>query len=92
MGNPCTFSSLRDKEIVNTADGSRLGFACDLEIDPTCGKICSLLVPERTRLFKPGKCREITIPWNCIIRIGDDLILVCLPVDQKEKRDKKDKK
>lgn len=90
MGNLCTFSSLRDKEIVNMADGSRLGFACDLEIDPACGKICALLVPGRTKFFKSGKCREISIPWNCIVRIGDDLILVCLQQDQKDRDKKKD--
>lgn len=69
---------LRDKEIVNTADGCRLGYTCDLEIDAVCGKILALIVPGKSSLFRTGKCPEIRIPWNCIVRIGDDLILVCL--------------
>lgn len=79
MGKECTFSSFREKEVVNTSDGSRLGFVCDLEVDPFCGQICALIVPAKVRLWKPCKCREIRIPWNCIVRIGDDLILVSMP-------------
>ncbi len=78
MEKRCTFSALRDKEVINTADGCRLGYVCDLEIDPSCGRILALLIPGKGGLFKPGKCREIRIPWNSIVRIGDDLILVCL--------------
>ena len=79
MEKRLTFSPLRDKEIINTADGCRLGYVCDLEIDPACGKILALLVPGKGGLFKPGKCKEISIPWSAVVRIGDDLILVCLP-------------
>lgn len=78
MEKRCTFSALRDKEVINTADGCRLGYVCDLEIDPICGQIIALLIPGKGGLLRPGKCREIRIPWNCIVRIGDDLILVCL--------------
>lgn len=71
------FSCLREKEVINICDGRRLGFVCDLEIDIISGKICTLIIPEdgaRWNLF----CKErlFFVPWRCIKRIGDDIILV----------------
>ena len=38
------FSKLRQKEVVNVQDGARLGFICDLIVDPCTGKICGSVV------------------------------------------------
>lgn len=72
---------LRQKEIINVKDGCRFGYLCDLEIDITCGRIVALIVPA------PGKilglfCREkeYRIPWDCIKKIGTDIILVDVEV------------
>lgn len=73
-----TFLSLRSKEVINIADGRRLGYACDLELDIECGKICALILPSQGRLFSKGHPHEKRIPWSAVSRIGDDFILVCL--------------
>jgi YlmC/YmxH family sporulation protein len=74
-----SFSKLQNKELVNVSDGARLGYACDLELDTQSGKINALIVPTCHKGFHFGKCPEIRVPWECIRRIGEDLILVCLP-------------
>lgn len=73
------FSELGGKEIVNLNDGGRLGIIaeCDLIIDEKTGKIHSLLVPDRKSniLFFSDK-DEVEIPWSCIRKIGNDMIIV----------------
>lgn len=71
------FSQLQEKEVINICDGKRLGYVCDLELDLVTGKICGLIVPEegsRWNFF--GKNGYYYVPWRCIKRIGDDIILV----------------
>lgn len=72
-----TFLALRSKEVINIADGSRLGYVCDMEIDVECGKICALILPAPTKLFSRARPRDRRIPWSQITKIGDDFILVC---------------
>ncbi len=77
------FSQLQEKEVINICDGKRLGYVCDLELDLATGKICGLIVPEegsRWNLF----CRNgyYYVPWRCIKRIGDDIILVDVDVSE----------
>ncbi|MBE6931789.1 MAG: YlmC/YmxH family sporulation protein [Ruminococcaceae bacterium] len=80
MGN--RIADLRCKEVVNICDGARLGFVCDVEVELNCGKVTALLVP--------GPCRflglfwrecDYLIPWSCIRRIGEDIILVDVVLD-----------
>lgn len=71
-----SFSELRRKEVINITTGMRLGYICDLEFDAKCGKILSLTVPERAPIFSFKKPEEFRIPWDCIAKIGDDIILV----------------
>ena len=73
------FSCLCQKEVININDCCYLGHVSDLEFEEKSGKICSIIVPG------PGKylgcfCREFEfeIPWNNIVRIGPDIILVNL--------------
>ena len=71
------FCKLRQKEVVNIVDGSRLGYICDLVIDICDGKICAIVVPGHSRfsfLFKGD--RDQIIPWKNIRKIGEDVILV----------------
>jgi len=72
----CTFSDLRGKEVINTNEGKRLGYVCDLEIDLSCGKIVSIIVPGELRHFGFSRGEDFRIPWECIERIGDDIIIV----------------
>ena len=72
----CSVNVLKNKEVINLCDGSRLGYVSDIEIDLDCGSVISLLVPGDARLFSFGKCELIRVLWCDIERIGDDVILV----------------
>lgn len=70
-------SDLRQKEVINVADGKRLGFVCDVEFDLNEGKILAVIVPgsaKITGLF--SKNHDYVIPWRSIKKIGDDIIIV----------------
>ena len=41
---PVKYSELIKKEVINTCDGCRLGYVCDLEIDAMCGRINALFM------------------------------------------------
>jgi YlmC/YmxH family sporulation protein len=74
-------SELVGKEIINLADGERLGIVSDTElvIDSETGRIDSIVVPRRGGFSR--KRNSFVIPWRAIKRIGTDLIIVDVPVD-----------
>lgn len=90
MGN--RFSTLKCKEVVNVCDGARLGFVSDVEVDTCNGCILAIIVPCKSKYFGLiGSREDFVIPWRCIKRIGDDIILVegdlnnfCLPRPKRE--------
>lgn len=55
-------------------DCSRLGFIVDLNIQLENAQIVSVVVEMPSTCFSLKK-NEITIPWECIKKIGDDLII-----------------
>lgn len=73
-------SDLRAKDVVNVADGRKLGNLYDLDIDVESGRIRSLILPASGR---PGwfraRDRDIEVPWQDIVKVGIDVILVDLP-------------
>lgn len=72
-----TFSDFRRKEVINLCDGCRLGHVHDLIIDTKCGKILKIIIPINNRCWGLlASQEEFLIPWECIKKIGDDLILV----------------
>jgi YlmC/YmxH family sporulation protein len=73
-------SELREREVVNVLDGRRLGLASDLEIEADTGKIKAIVVPGPGKfLWLFGKNDDFVIPWDKIIKIGVDVILVETP-------------
>lgn len=72
-------SDFKQKEVINISDGRRLGFVDDVEIDVDTGKIDAIILPGAGRLFGLlGKENEFIIPWDKIVKIGEDIILVDL--------------
>lgn len=86
-----TANSLKDREVVNVCDGRRIGFVCDFGIDIVTGRICSLIVPGEFKVWHFGKRDDYIIPWDCITRIGDEIILVNVPSLVCERQEKKEK-
>ena len=55
----------------------------DVEILLPEGKVLALVVPGPCRFFGLfGRKDDFVIPWNCIRRIGSDIILVELEPDK----------
>ncbi len=71
-----TFCELKQKDVINICDGRRLGKPIDLVLnDAAC--VSALIVPGPTSFWsfiKPDR-EGISIPWERIRRIGDDVIL-----------------
>lgn len=74
----CCVTDLRNKEVINSKNGCRLGQVCDVEIDTCTGCIVSIIIWGRPKCFGFfGREEDIKICWNEIEVIGDDTILVC---------------
>ena len=73
-------SDLRSRDVINLVDGRRLGWVGDVEIDLQTGRIRAIVVPGPARwlgLF--GRDRDYVIPWEQIVKFGQDVILVQVP-------------
>ena len=82
-------SKLGGKEIVNLNDGGRLGVLAesDLLIDERNGKIKALLVPDFRNQFSIFSDKNyVEIPWECVKKIGNDMIIIELEDEQMGKR------
>ncbi len=71
------FTQLQCKEVICIHDGRRLGFVTDVQIEIPEGNVIALVVPGPCRMMGLGGRKEdFLIPWNCIRRVGPDIILV----------------
>lgn len=70
-----TFTELKQKEVINTCDGAKLGSVCDLELSDD-GRILALIVPGPFTLSSMFKGEGVSIPWHCVQMMGEDVILV----------------
>lgn len=72
-----SFGELREKEVVNTADGSCFGYADDIVIDTKTKEIVAIVIKGRFRFFGIfGREDDVFIKWDEIETIGKDIILV----------------
>ncbi|MFZ5944126.1 MAG: YlmC/YmxH family sporulation protein [Bacillota bacterium] len=70
-------SDLQEREIINVIDGRRLGPIKDIDIDVETGRITALILPGASRFLNIfNKKEDYIVPWEKIIRIGIDVILV----------------
>lgn len=70
---------LRQKEVININDASRMGYVSDVEVSLHKGEIEAIIVPGKMKLFNFGKNDDLVITWDKIKMIGDDVILVDMP-------------
>lgn len=76
-------TELKCKEVICVADGRRLGYICDVQVEIPEGCIKAIVVPGPCRFFGLfGRRGDFVIPWNCIRRIGPDIILVEIKADE----------
>lgn len=72
-----SFCELRKKEVVNLDDGKRLGKFVDVVFELQSGKILGFTLPGSNKIlgiFKAGD--DIFVPYQSILKIGDDVILI----------------
>ena len=71
------FTELHCKEVICISDGRRLGYISDACVEVCSGSIVSIIVPGPCRLFGLfGRRDDYIIPWNKIVRMGPDIVLV----------------
>ncbi len=74
---------MKQKEVINSNDGIRLGFISDVEVDLDEGKLLKIIVPGPAKLFGMfGRGKEYQVPWDSIKKIGEDIILVEVDVEK----------
>ncbi len=78
-----SYQSLRWKEVICVSDASTVGVVTDLIFDECSARVCSLCVtplgfcnPFAKKHAKRGGC--VTVPWEKIVRMGENCILVDL--------------
>lgn len=73
----CRIADLRCKEVINVCTGCRLGFVCDVMVNTVTGQLVAIVVPGECRFLGIfGRGDDYVIPWDCIRKISDDLILI----------------
>ena len=75
-----SFSELRCKEVINSSDGRRLGRIIDLIFSGETGKIKGIVVPAAKHTVF-SKSQELFIPWRCVKKLGEDVIIVSVDAD-----------
>ena len=71
------FSEFQEKEVINVCSGRRLGCIADVEINICTGEIEAIVIPGPGKIcgFFGTDC-EYVIPFSCIKKIGQDIVLV----------------
>ena len=81
----CRIRGLRRKEVINICDGCRLGYVSDVDIKVPEGQVVAIVVSGPGLFFGLfGRGEEFYVPWDCIQRIGDDIILIDKPFQRRD--------
>jgi len=76
----CRITDLRCKEVIDINTGDRIGFVEDVEILLPGGQVAALVIPGEGKCFGLlGRGEDRVIPWACVRRFGEDVILVEAP-------------
>ena len=83
---------LKNKDVINLCDGTRIGYPSDFEFNICDGRITAIVITRPGGVLGLGRCKDLIIPWCKIECIGEDTILVklqpneCCISDEKDKR------
>lgn len=69
-------NAIRSMEVVDISTGSKLGYVKDFKVDLDKNKILSIFLPPSNNKKWFSKEDDIEIPWNKIVKIGVDVIIV----------------
>lgn len=89
-----SFLELRPKQVINTVDGKCLGHITDIIFDVGTACVKGFIVPQQEGgflgLFRSSK--DLFIPYDCVCKIGIDVILVDISIENKSSSNKKTEK
>ena len=73
-----TLSDIEEKDVINVVTGERIGFVSSLKIDTNSGQIIAITVQPSMRFvsFFSKDESAVVVPWNQILKIGEDVIIV----------------
>lgn len=70
-----SINAMKMMEVVDINAGAKIGFIKDIKIDCDEHKVLSIILPGETKGWF-SKTEDIEVPWNKIVKIGLDVILV----------------
>ena len=73
-----TLSDIEEKDVINVVTGERIGFVSSLRIDTNSGQIIAITVQPSMKFvsFFSKEEASVVVPWNQILKIGEDVIIV----------------
>ena len=70
-------SEFQMKDVINVANGKKLGNVGDIDINVQTGKINAVIIGGTGKVLGFfGRDEDVIIPWKNILKIGEDVILV----------------
>ena len=76
-------TELQCKEVICITTGKRLGYIADVEVEIPDGDVCALIVPGPCHFLGLwGRKDDYCIPWNCVRKVGPDIVLVDIRPDE----------
>lgn len=83
----CRIRDFRCKEVINVCDGAAWATCRTWTCGCRRGRLVAIIVYGPGRFFGLfGRGEEFYIPWECIQRIGDDIILIDKPFQRRDPR------
>lgn len=70
-----SINAMKMMEVVDINAGAKIGFIKDIKIDCDEHKVLSIILPGETKGWF-SKTEDIEVPWDKIVKIGLDVILV----------------
>ena len=72
----CNTENFREKAVVNSCDGRILGNVSEIIFDVCDGRLTAIVVRDECGALSFKRREEIIIPWEKIVKIGEDVIIV----------------
>lgn len=70
---------LKRHEVIDVVTAERLGYIYDVDVDFETGRINSVIVPNRSGVLGMfSRRRDYVIPWDRIVAVGREIVLVRL--------------
>ena len=73
--NLFSVNAIKTMEVIDINTGGKIGFIKDIKIDYEKQKVLSILLPGENKGWF-SKSEDIEIPWENIVKVGIDVLLV----------------